>query len=81
MKKHTERKGERLKVTGIQYTPGPDADDRVSRALGILLRSATKNAATSEEGVNAKKKKPPCRAPEGDALTGGGEEGDSHEPA
>jgi len=71
MKKHTERKGERLKVTGIQYAPAPDADDRVSRALGILLRSAARGTTESEDDIKGKK------GPAGDSLTTG-EEGDPH---
>lgn len=60
MKKHTERGRKRLIVTGIQYIPTPDADGRLSRALGILLRAA-RGTAASEESIDAKKEEEPLR--------------------
>jgi two-component SAPR family response regulator len=67
MKKHTERKGKRLKVTGIQYAPAPDAKSRLSRAIDILLRSA----ATELEGsVSAKKEEEPPKDSRPEKIAG-----------
>ena len=76
MKKYTERGRKRLIVTRIQYIPTPDADGRLSRALGILLRSAAKNTATSEDGVNAQKEEPTGQVPTKDTFTSGDEDSD-----
>ncbi len=58
----------------MKYAPATDADDRLSRAFRILLRSAAKNTATSEECLNAKKEEePPRESPAEDTLTAGDE--------
>ena len=68
----SQRDGERVRVVEIRYTPTPDADERLSRALGILLRSGARTAATSEESINAKKEEEPAReGPAEDTLTAG----------
>jgi len=68
----SQRDGERVRVVEIRYTPTPDADERLSRALGILLRSEARTAATSEESINAKKEEEPAREGSAeDTLTAG----------
>lgn len=57
----------------MKYAPAPDADDRLSCAINILLDSAAGDAALSEKRTKTKKKKPPCQAPEENTLTGGDE--------
>lgn len=66
---------QRLRVVEIRYVPTPDADERLSRALDILLRSAARKATVSEESTNAKKEEePPRESPAEDTLTAGDEE-------
>jgi len=44
------RKGrQRLKVVEIRYIPMPDADERLSRAVDILVRSAARDVSQSKE--------------------------------
>jgi len=44
------RKGrQRLKVVEIRYISMPDADERLSRAVDILLRSAARDMSQSKE--------------------------------
>ena len=57
----------------IKYAAAPSGDERLSRAIDILLKAATRDTSQS------KKEEPPCQAPAGDAPTGGAEENDSHE--
>lgn len=40
---------QRLRVVEIRYVATPDADGRLSRALGILLRSAARDVSQSKE--------------------------------
>ena len=51
MKRHVERRTTKLKVVGIQYAPTPDADERITRAISILLIAATRHADLSEEST------------------------------
>jgi hypothetical protein len=56
----------------MKYVPAPDVGERVSRALGILLRAAARTATTSEESINAKKEEEPAREGSAeDTLTAG----------
>jgi hypothetical protein len=67
MKKHTERKGKRLKATEIQCVPTPDTDERLSHIVDILLRSA----ATELEGsVSAKKEEEPPKDGRAEKIAG-----------
>lgn len=66
-KRHPEKVGRKnnrcLRIVEIRYTPTPDAESRLSRAIDILLRSA----ATELQGnVSAKKeeKQPKGSRPE-----------------
>ena len=44
------RKGRQwLRVVEIRYIPMPDADERLSRAIDILLRSAARDMSQSKE--------------------------------
>jgi len=74
VKKHTERKGKRLRVSGIQYVSRRDTDERLSRVVDILLRAAARKADKSKESQNTENKKPPRQAPAKDAPIGGAEE-------
>ena len=81
--KRVRKDRQRLRVVEIRYTPTPDADERLSRALGILLRSGARTATTSEESINAKKEEPAREGSAEDTLTAGdGEckEGDERNP-
>ena len=70
--KRVRKDRQRLRVVEIRYTPTPDADERLSRALGILLRSGARTATTSEESINAKKEEEPAREGSAeDTLTAG----------
>ena len=73
------REGRCLRIVEIRYVRTPDADERLSRAVNILLASAARGAAKSEGSINAKKEELPHQAPAEDTLTGGDEESDSHE--
>jgi hypothetical protein len=57
----------------MKYVPAPDVDERVSRALGILLRAAARHATLSEKSANAKRGR---QAPVEGASTGGDKGGD-----
>jgi len=69
--KRVRKDRQRLRVVEIRYTPTPDADERLSRALGILLRSGARTATTSEESINAKKEEPAREGSAEDTLTAG----------
>ena len=69
--KRVRKDRQRLRVVEIRYTPTPDADERISRALGILLRSGARTATTSEESINAKKEEPAREGSAEDAVTAG----------
>ena len=76
--KRVRKDRQRLRVVEIRYTPTPDADERLSRALGILLRSGARTATTSsEESINAKKGEEPPKdsRPEKIAGQSNGEKG------
>ncbi len=60
-------------TVNLRHIATPDAEQRLSRAMSILLKAATKHTATLGGGVNAKKQQPPCPAPAEDAPTGQGE--------
>lgn len=47
--RHPSRKGERLRVIEIRHVPTPDANERLYRAIDILLRSATGDTAEGQE--------------------------------
>ena len=68
-----------LRVAGIHYGPTPDADERLSRAINILLGSAARGTAKSEGSIDAKKEGPPHQAPAENTLTGGAEGSNSCE--
>ena len=50
--KSSVKERQRLRITGIRYIPTPDAAERISRAVDILLRSAVGEL---ERNINAKK--------------------------
>jgi len=74
--KSSVKEGQRLRVVEIRYVRTPDAGERLSRAINILLCSAARHAAQSKEVPNTKKQDSPRQVPAKDALTGG-DEGDS----
>ena len=69
-KKQTRENKKRL-VVSMRYVAAPEADERLSRALGILLRSGARTAATSEESINAKKEESAREGSAEDTLTAG----------
>lgn len=69
-KKQTRENKKRL-VVSMRHVAAPDADKRLSRALGIWLRAAARGTTESEDDIKGKK------GPAGDSLTTG-EEGDPH---
>jgi len=71
-----KKQGDEKRLTlNITHIVAVDGDARLSRAIDILLlRLATKNAATSPEGVDAEKGKPPIQTPAEDVLAGDGKE-------
>ena len=77
--KSSMKEGQRLRVVEIRYVRTPDADERLSRAIDILLCSAVRGTAKSEGSIDAKKEEPPHQAPAEDTLTGVDEESNSHE--
>ncbi len=88
MRKHTDIEGQTrrsnrtrkaLRVAGIHYGPTPDADERLSRAINILLGSAARVTAKSGDNIDAKKEGTSYQAPAEDTLTRVDEERNSHE--
>ena len=57
--------------------PTPDAYARLSRAINILLRFAARDAAQSQEKLDAEKHMPPRQAPAEEVPPGGSKEGSS----
>ena len=47
--KSSVKEGQRLRVVEIRYLRTPDADERLSRAIDILLKSAASNVAAQQE--------------------------------
>ena len=47
--KRVRKDRQRLRVVEIRYIPMPDADERLSRAIDILLRSAARDMSQSKE--------------------------------
>ena len=73
--KSSVKEGQRLRVVEIRYLRTPNADERLSRAIDILLCSAVRGTAKSEGSIDAKKEGPAHQAPADNTLTGG-DEGD-----
>lgn len=83
MTKHTDLKGKRrhadpderkkLRVVGVRHVPTPDAEARLCRAIGILLKAAARGTTKSEDSIRGKK------GPAGGSLTSGNE-GEKGEP-
>ena len=67
-----------LRVVEISYVRTPDADERLSRAIEILLRSAARHAIQAKEAPNTEKQESPRQAPAEDVLTRGSGGNDSH---
>ena len=67
--KSSVKEGQRLRVVEIRYVRTPDADERLSRAIDILLRSAARHATQAKEIQNTEKQESPRQAPAKDALT------------
>ena len=59
-----------------KYAATHGGDERLSRAIDILLKAATSDALHSKESPNAKKEEPSGQVPTKDTLTGGGEDSD-----
>jgi len=60
-------KGEqRLRVVEIRYVPTPEAEERLSRAIEILLKAAARDTSLSKGSINSKRKEPAS----GDTLAG-----------
>ena len=75
----SQRDGERVRVVEIRYVPTPDANERLSRAINILLGSAARGTAKSEGSIDAKKEGPSHQAPAENTLTAVDGESNSHE--
>ena len=71
--KSSVKEWQRLRVVEIRYVRTPDADERLSRAIDILLRSAARHATQAKEVRNTEKQESTRQAPVQDALTGGDE--------
>ncbi len=79
MAKKQSKQNQKLLIVSIRYIAAPDARERLSRAINILLGSAARGTVKSEGNINAKKEGPPYRAPAEDTLTGVDEEGNVRE--
>jgi hypothetical protein len=79
MKKHTDRKEKRLKVTEIQCVPTPDADERFCRAMDILLKAAARGTTKSEDSPDADKEKPFGRSTHEATGNGGCKDGEKQD--
>ena len=66
-----KRRYQKLRVQ-MKYVPAPDVRERLSRALGILLKATARGSTKSEDSIKGKK------GPGGNGLTTG-EEGDPHD--
>lgn len=71
--KSSVKEGRRLPVVEIRYVRTPDADDRLSRAIDILLHSAAGQATQAKKVPNSERQESPRQAPVRDAPTGGDE--------
>lgn len=70
-KKHDGQNQRRLTVR-IDCVPTPDGEERLSRAMSILLKAAMRNTSQSKDNpANAEKGKPPSQAPAENMLTDG----------
>ena len=77
-KKQGEQNQKRMVVT-MRHVTTPDAEQRLSRAIDILLRVAARGTTKSKDGINTEKETPPTRGSTGDTPTGGAEESNSYE--
>ncbi len=59
-------------VVSLRHVATPDAEERLARATGILLKAAARGTTKSEDSIKGK------RGPARGGLTTG-EEGDAHE--
>ncbi len=64
--KSSGKEGQRLRVVEIRYVPTPEAEERLSRAIEILLKAGMRNTSQSKDGRDR-------QAPAKDALTGSDE--------
>jgi len=78
VKKRRERNQKRIVVT-MRHVATRDGSARLSRTIDILLGSAARGTAKSEDSIDTKKEGPPHQAPAENTLTGGDEESNSHE--
>ena len=76
--KSSVKEGQRLRVVEIRYVRTPNADERLSKAIDILLRSAARHAIQAKEAPNTEKQESPRQAPAEDVLTRGSGGNDSH---
>lgn len=72
-KKQGKQIQKRMVVT-MRHVATPDAEERLCRAMEILLRAAARGTSQSEDSPDAQKEEPPCQALEQDAPTGGAED-------
>lgn len=68
-KKRSKQNQKSLSVS-IHYVPIPQADDKLSRAIDILLRAAARDSSQAEDSPDADKEKPPTRGTRQDAGDG-----------
>ena len=66
-------------VVRIETVLTPDADDRIARAISILLKAAARDTITSKKDTVAEKEKSPHHILREKGLTGDHEESDSNE--
>ncbi len=64
--KSSGKEGQRLRVVEIRYVPTPEAEERLSRAIEVLLKAGTRNISQPKDTKNH-------QAPAKDASIGGGE--------
>jgi hypothetical protein len=74
--KKQDKQNQKHLVVNLHYVAASNGDARLSRAIGILLRSG---ARARKESIDTKKETPTSPLPARDSPTGGAKEDDSHE--
>lgn len=64
-------KGQRDMTVNLRHTATPDAEQRLTRAMSILLNAAARDASQSKDNINAQEEESPCETPAEDTLTAG----------
>lgn len=79
MAKKQGKQNHKRMVISLRHVATPDAEERLARAIGILLKAAARDTTKSVDSINTEKEtSPSCQAPAEDVPTGGAKEDDSH---